>query len=48
MVVKDENQGREPAIQEVACVATVLEREPTNRTRPETLPMQVSLFLIKF
>ena len=53
MVLKEENQGREPAIQEIACVATVFKRacgerwNVSQRTRPETLAMQDSLFPIK-
>ena len=43
MVLKEENQRREPAIQEIACVATVLKRVCGERwnvreqTREETL-----------
>ena len=55
MVAKEENQGREPAIQEIACVATVFKRvcgerriNLSERTREETLNIQVSLFLIIF
>ena len=54
MTLKEENQGREPAVQEIACVATVFKRACGERwnvsepTRPETLDIQVSLFLIKF
>ena len=43
MVLKEENQVREPAIQEIACVATVFKRvcgerwNVSQRTCPETL-----------
>ena len=54
MKLKEENQGREPAIQMIACVTTVFKRvcgerwNLSERTREETLDIQVSLFLIKF
>ena len=50
-MLKEENQGREPAI---ACLTTVFKRvcgerwNLSERTREETLDIQVSLFLIKF
>ena len=53
-MLKEENQGRQPAIQEIACATTVFKRvcgerwNVNERTRPETLDIQVSLFLIKF
>ena len=54
MTLKEENQGREPAIQIIACVTTVFKRvcgerwNLSERTREETLDIQVSLLLIKF
>ena len=54
MMLKKENQGGEPAIQVIACVTTVFKRvcgerwNLSERTREETLDIQVSLFLIKF
>ena len=43
MMLKEENQGREPAIQEIACVTTVFKRvcgdhwNLSEQTRKETL-----------
>ena len=54
MMLKEENQGREPAIQVIACVTTVFKRvcgerwNLSERTREETLDIRVSLLLIKF
>ena len=53
-MLKEENQGREPAIQVIACVTTVFKRvcgerwNLSERTREETLDIRVSLLLIKF
>ena len=53
-MLKEENQGREPAIQVITCVTTVFKRvcgerwNLSERTREETLDIQVSLLLIKF
>ena len=54
MVLREENQGRQPAIKEIARVATVFKRvcgerwNVSERTGEETLDIQVFLFLIKF
>ena len=54
MTLKEENQGREPVIQMIAWVTTVFKRvcgerwNLSERTREETLDIQVSLLLIKF
>ena len=53
-MLKEENQGPEPAIQVIACVTTAFKRvcgerwNLSERTCGETLDIQVSLFLIKF